>query len=149
YDLTQKNDGKNENPSCKTFPSSAIRNAVLLLRGRDGLVEGLQHIRDAIGSVLHTAAHPHHVVKHANSLPLGLGDTSVRHAAGHLDQTLDAAQALGEGEDASVLAEALGGGVAAAHAEGQHAAAHAVAVLLLGDVPVGVGVEARVVDSDD
>lgn len=71
------------------------------------------------------------------------------HAAGDLAQALDAAQGLGEGEDLCDLAEALGGSVAAADAEGQHAAAHAFAVLLEGDVAVGVGVKAGVVDGDD
>lgn len=71
------------------------------------------------------------------------------HAAGDLDQGLDTAQTLGEGEDAGDLAEALGGSVAALDSEGEHAAAHAVAVLLLGNVSVGVGVEAGVVDGDD
>lgn len=71
------------------------------------------------------------------------------HATGQLDQTLDAAEGLGEGEDLCELAEALGGGVTALDAEGEHAAAHAVAVLALGDGSVRVGVEARVVDGDD
>jgi len=73
----------------------------------------------------------------------------MRHGPGDLDQALHPAQALGQREDARGLAEALGGLVAAADAEREHAAAHAVAVLLQGDGAVRVRGQAGVVDYDD
>lgn len=71
------------------------------------------------------------------------------HAAGDFNQTLDTTEGLGEGEELSGLAEALGGIVTAADAEGKHTTSHAVAVLLDGEVAMGVRVEAGVVDGDD
>ena len=120
-----------------------------MLRARHGLLKSLQNIRYQVVRVLNTTANPHEIVKHTHSLPLLLRDPGMRHAARHLNQTLNASQALSEGEDLGVLAEELGSGVAATHAEGQHATAHTIAVLLLSDGPVRVGVEARVVHGDN
>ncbi|CRK35398.1 hypothetical protein BN1708_006723 [Verticillium longisporum] len=115
----------------------------------DSAIEGADDVADEVGSVLDTAADADEVVKDTNGLALVAGDAGVGHARRDLDERLDAAEGLGEGEDLGELAEALGGGVAAANAEGEHAAAHGVAVLLAGNVAVGVGVEAGVVDGDD
>lgn len=71
------------------------------------------------------------------------------HAAGDLDQALDAAEALGEGEDGGALAEALGGGGAPPDAEAEHAAPHAVAMLSPGDGALRVRRQPRVVDGND
>lgn len=71
------------------------------------------------------------------------------HAARKLNQTLNTTQALGQGEDLGELAETLGSGVAAADAERQHSTAHAVAVLLEGNLTVRVRVKAGVVDGND
>lgn len=73
----------------------------------------------------------------------------MRHAAGQLDEGLDASQGLCEGEDLGKAAEALSSVVSTADAEGKHAASHAVTVLLASNVAVGVGVQPRVVDGDD
>lgn len=70
------------------------------------------------------------------------------HARGHLAQTLNAAQTLSQGKDLGVLAEPISGFLAALDAETEHPASHAIAVLLQGDLAVGVGVEARVIDGD-
>lgn len=71
------------------------------------------------------------------------------HGAGDLAQALDSAEALGQGEDLGLLAESLRGGVAPFQPETEHAAAHAVAVLLQRDGPLAVRVQTRVVDGDD
>jgi len=73
----------------------------------------------------------------------------MRHAARDLDETLDAAQALGQRKQRRRLAEPLGGRGPALDAEAQHAAAHAVPVLPQRDRAVRVRVQARVVDGDD
>lgn len=112
-------------------------------------LQRLQDIPLQVLGVLDAAADAHQVVKDAGGLALVGRDAGVGHAGGELDQALDAAEALGEGEEAGELAEAAGGGVAAAEAEGQHAAAHAGAVLAEGDGAVGVGVQAGVVDGED
>lgn len=115
----------------------------------DGKLEGLEHVVLEILGVFDTAAQSDKVVKDADGLSLVTGNTGVCHAAGQLDEGLDSAQGLGQGEDLGDLAEALGGRVAAADAERQHAAAHAVAVLADRNGSVGVGVQAGVVDGDD
>lgn len=114
-----------------------------------GLIDGLEHVILQVLCVFHSAADPHKVIKNTDGLPLIARNTSVGHAAGQLDERLDTAQRLSEGEDLCELAEALGSGVATLDAEGQHTTTHAVAVLLAGDVPVRVRVKTRVVDGDD
>ena len=81
------------------------------------LLDGLKDIVLEVLGVLDTAADADEVVKDADSLTLIPGDTSVSHAAGNLDQTLNATQALGEGEDLCHLAETLGGSVTTLDAE--------------------------------
>lgn len=123
--------------------------AVLGALASNGSLEGLENIGGQVVGILDTAAETDKVVKDTNKLALLLGDTSVGHAAGKLDKRLDTTKRLGEGEDASLGAEALGSSVAALDAEGEHTAAHGVTVLLDGDGALGVGVEAGVVDGND
>lgn len=117
--------------------------------GGDGLLQGLEHVILEVLGVFDTAADTYEVVKDTDGLALISGNAGVGHAAGNLYQTLDTAETLCKGEDLGDLAEALGSGVTALDAEGQHAAAHAITVLLLSDVAVGVRLKAGVVDSDD
>jgi hypothetical protein len=119
------------------------------LGGGGGTLEGLEDVVGEILSVLNTAADANKVVEDTNSLTLISRNTGVSHAAGNLDQTLDSTETLGESEDLGHLAEALSSGVAALDAEREHTTTKAVAVLLLSDVSVRVGVKARVVDSND
>lgn len=119
------------------------------LGGGGGMLEGLEDIIGKILSILDTAADADKVVEDTNSLTLIPRNTGVSHAAGNLDQTLNSTETLGECEDLGHLAEALSSGVAALDAEREHTAAEAVTVLLLGDVPVRVGVKAGVVDSNN
>lgn len=121
----------------------------ILLHALDRLLQRLQHVVYKVHLVLDTAAHAHEIVPHARRLPLLLRDTPVRHRAGDLDQTLDAAQALRKRVDLGGLAEALGRLVAALDPEAEHAAAHAVAVLLERDGVLRVRLEARVVYEQD
>lgn len=116
---------------------------------RSSLLEGLKDIVGEILSILDTAADADKVVKDTDGLTLVPRDTSVGHAAGNLNQTLDTAETLGEGEDLCNLAEALSGSMATLNAEREHTTAEGVAVLLLGDMSVRVRVKAGVVDSDD
>lgn len=115
----------------------------------DGKLEGLEHVVLEVLGIFDTAAQSDKVVKDADGLSLVTGNAGVRHAAGQLDEGLDSAQGLGEGEDLGDLAEALGSSVAATDTEGQHATAHAVTVLADGNGSVGVGVQAGVVDGND
>lgn len=117
--------------------------------GPHGLFNSLKHVILEVRCVFHSAADSHKIVKNANCFPLVARNTSVGHAAGQLDKGLDAAERLSECEDFSQLAEALGSGVTTLDAEGEHTAAHALAVLLAGDVSVRVRVEAGVVDRND
>lgn len=112
-------------------------------------LDGLEHILLQVLGVFDTAANPHEVIEDTNGLALVLGNTSMCHAAGHLHERLHAAKRLGQCENLGQLAEPLRGGMAALNAEAQHAATHAVTVLFLGNVPVRVAFEARVVDGDN
>lgn len=114
-----------------------------------GLVNGLEHVILEILCIFHPAANPHKIIENTDCLSLIARDTSVGHAAGQLDERLDTAERLGKSEDLRELAETLGSGVATLDAEREHAATHAVPVLLAGDVPVWVRVEAGVVDGDN
>lgn len=71
------------------------------------------------------------------------------HARGYLAQTLNTTQTLGQSEDVGILAELVGGFLAALNAEAEHSASHAIAVLLQGNLAVRVGVNAGVVDGND
>lgn len=73
----------------------------------------------------------------------------MRHRTRDLDQTLDPTQTLRKGIDLGSLAESSSGFLPACDAETQHAAAHAVAVLLLRDGVLGVRWETGVVDEED
>lgn len=119
------------------------------LRPHDRLLQCLQHIGHEVDLIFNAAAHADEVVEDAGGLALVARDAAVGHGAGDLDEALDAAEGLCEGVDLGRLAEALGGLVAAADAEGEHATAHAVAVLLLRDGVLRVRREAWVVDGDD
>ena len=119
------------------------------LRARHGLLKRLHDVGDKVGLVLDTAGDADKVVEDADGLALLAGDAAVGHGAGDFDEGLDTAQGLGEGEDVGFLAEALGSGVPTVDAEGEHAAAHAVAVLLERDGALRVGVQAGVVDEED
>ncbi len=114
-----------------------------------GFFQRLEHISAEILRVLDAAADADQIVPHARLLALRAGDPRVRHAARDFDQTLDPAEALGQGEDLRGLAEALGRGGPALDAEREHAAAHAVAVLLDRDRPLRVRRQAGVVDGQD
>jgi hypothetical protein len=133
--------------SVGTVDAIAVKTISLSCRG--SLLEGLEDIVGEILSVLDTAADADEVIEDTNGLTLIPRDTSVSHAAGNLDQTLNATQTLSEGEDLCHLAEALSGSVATLDAEGEHTTAKSVAVLLLGDMSVGMRVKAGVVDSND
>ena len=71
------------------------------------------------------------------------------HAGWDLTETLDTSQALGQRENLGVLTEEVGGSLAALDAEAEHTTAHAIPVLLNGDLAVGVGVKTRIVHGDD
>lgn len=120
-----------------------------LLRSAHGQLQGLQDIVFEILGLLNAAAHPHEIVKDTSDFALIFGDAGVRHAGRNLAETLDAAQTLGQREDLGMLAEEVCCGLATLNAEAEHTAAHTIAVLLNGDLPVGVGVQAGVVDRDD
>ena len=109
----------------------------------------MQDILLQVLGILYTTAHSHEIVVYTNSLALVLGNTSVGHAAGQFDQTLYSTERLGQGEQLGGLAEALGSGVAALDTEGQHTAAHTVAVLLQSNSAVRMAGKAGVVDSYD
>ena len=113
------------------------------------LLEGLENIVGEILSILDTAADTDKVVKDTDGLTVIPRDTGVSHAAGNLNKTLNTTQTLGEGEDLGHLAEALSSSMATLDAEREHTAAKSVAVLLLGDMSVGVRIKAGVVDSND
>lgn len=115
----------------------------------DRLLERLQNVARQVCAIFNAAADADQVVKDAGGLPLLLGNTHVGHARRHLDQTLDAAKRLGQGEDFGVRAEALGGLLAALDAEGEHTTTHAVAVLLERDGVLRMRGQAGVVDGDD
>lgn len=119
------------------------------LSARNSLLNSLLDIRDQISRILNTAGDSDKVVEDAGDLSLLLGNTSVGHGAGNFDQALDTTERLGEGEDLSVLTEALSGFLAALDAEAEHAAAEAVAVLLESDLALLVRVRAGVVDEED
>jgi len=114
-----------------------------------GLFQRLDHIGNKIGLVLDATADAHEIVKDTGCLALVLGNAAVGHGAGDFDQRLDTAQGFRKSEDFGRLAEALGGVVAAPDAKGQHAAAHAVAVLLACDGALRVRGQAGVVDGED
>jgi hypothetical protein len=137
------------NPMYSMFSSNLVSVTVRHLCARNSLLNSLLHIRDQIRRVLDTARNSDKIVKDTGDLPLLLRDAGVGHGAGDFDQALDAAEGFGEGEDLGVLAEALGGLLAALDAEAQHAAAEAVAVLLDCDFALLVRVRARVVDEQD
>ena len=124
-------------------------NTVSELGAHHGLLERLHDVGDEICLVLDAAGDAHEVVEDTHCLALLAGDAAVGHGAGDFDERLDATQGLGEGEDLCFLAEALGGRVPAVDAEGEHAAAHAVAVLLKRHGALRVGIQARVVDEED
>jgi len=111
--------------------ANRLGKTVLDLGPNDSLLECLHDVGDEIYFVLDTTADPDKVVEHTGRLTLLLGDTAVRHGTGYLDQRLDTAQRLRKREDLSCLAETLRRLVPALNAERQHAAPHAVAVLLL------------------
>lgn len=139
-----------EKPFALNMKNSDYLNTVGAVLGRiNGLFQSLEHVVLEILSLLNTTADSHKVIKDADGLSLVLGDTSVGHAAGQLDQALNTSQTLGEGEDLGQLAEALSSGVSAADAEGQHTTAHTITVLLESDVAVGVRVQTGVVDGNN
>jgi hypothetical protein len=131
---------------CLNLPIDvSIRN----LATNNALFKRLHHIGNKIDFIFDTAAHAHKIVKHTRCLALLLGNTHMRHRTGDFNERLHATQRLGEREDFSSLAEALGSLVAALDAEREHAATHTVAVLLDRNSALGMRVEARVVHRDD
>lgn len=122
---------------------------IIDLSANNGLLEGLQDIRPEIIPIFDTAAETDEIIIDTSGLPLVLRDTSMGHAAGDFAQTLDPAQALGEDEDAGVLAEPFGSIFAALDTETEHSASAAVPVLLDGDFSLRVGFYAWVVDFCD
>lgn len=123
--------------------------AVLGALASDGSLESLEDIGSKVVGVLDTAAKTDEIVKDTNQLTLLLGDTSVGHAAGKLDQRLNATQGLGEREDACLGAEALSSSMSALDAERKHTAAHGVAVLLDSNGALRVRVKTGIVDRND
>lgn len=71
------------------------------------------------------------------------------HVGRNLAERFDTTERLGQGEDLGLLAELAGPLLAALDTERQHASAHSVAVLLDGNLALGVGVEAGVIDVED
>lgn len=121
----------------------------LSLGTSNGQFKCLQHISVKVLGVLNTTADADKVIVNTGGLTLLPRDTSVGHAGGNLAETLDTTQTLSQGEDLSVLAEAVGSLLAALDAEAEHTAAHAVAVLLEGNSALRVGVKTGVVDGDN
>ena len=125
------------------------RHAVRDLGTHNRLLQRLQHIFPQVVHVLDAAAQPDQIVEHARRFPLVLGNACMRHGGRHFAQRFDAAERLGEHEDLGVLTEALGDRGAAFEPEGEHTAAHTVAVLFDGDGALRVGLQAGVVDRND
>lgn len=71
------------------------------------------------------------------------------HAGGNLAERLNTTKRLSEREHLGILAEVVRSSLATLNAEAQHTTTHTVAVLLEGNLAVGVGVNTRVVDGDN
>lgn len=109
----------------------------------------IKHISDQILAIFNATGGPHQIVKHTRQLPLFLGDARMRHAARHLDETLDTTQRLGQSEEFRFLAKVFRRFLSASYAEREHAATHSIAVLFEGQMTLSVTVEAGIVDSEN
>lgn len=121
----------------------------LSLLGHSSQAESPHDISVKVHRVLNTTAHAHKVIEDTGGLALFLGDASVGHAGGHLTQTLNTSETLGEGENLSELAEIVCSLLTTLNTEAEHTTTHTITVLLEGNSTVGVGVNAGVVDGND
>ena len=115
----------------------------------DGALQSLENIGLEVLSILNTAGDADKVLVDTDGVTGGLRNTSVGHGGWNLAKGLDTSEGLGEGEELGLLAEALSAGSSSLDAEREHATAHAVAVLLLGNGVLWVRLETWVVDGDN
>lgn len=115
----------------------------------DGALQSLHDIGLKVLGILNTARDADEVVVDTGDLTSLLWNTGVGHGGWNLNKRLYTSEGLGKSEDLGVLAEALSSGSSTLDAEREHTAAHAVAVLLLGNGVLWVGLQAWVVDSSD
>ena len=93
-------------------------------------VQSLESIADQVLRILNTAAKTDQVIKDTNSLSVLLGNTSMGHAAGHLNEGLDTTERLSERKQLSELTEAMSSLLATLDAERDHSTAQTITVLL-------------------
>jgi hypothetical protein len=115
----------------------------------NGQLQGLEHISSQVLGILDTTADADKVIEDTGSLALVLGNTSVGHAGGNLAEGLNTTKRLSKCEDLGILAEVMRSSLATLDTEAQHTTTHTIAVLLEGNLAVGVGVDTGVVDGDN